>query len=332
MATMSPKKIILSIAILFSIYSGIAQDGNNVLLPQLVEVNATEIVERKTFGEINWTQQYVEATGESVIDTSRFKNKAQATAMANRGAIVVAQRNLLEIIQGVQVNSETTVQDMMVVSDQVKTNVSGVIRGAQVFGEPEVSFGLVRVKMRVSLYKNGGLAPSLISELPVESIATSGEESSANNARLIEDKEGLPKESTSKKKRKKENKQAAKESRSRVKDLVKEEINDVIEQVIFNLNGQDFDPALFPKIIDEKGKELLDLAKIYKDKAGKFPQFVQGNADVKEIIEKYANVKIINVLKSDKGRLVVETAKDKLKVNWKKIGEVVSKVGKFLLI
>ena len=42
-------------------------------------------------------------SGSSVIDNERFKLLAQAKAMAIRGATVIAQRNLLEIINGVNI-------------------------------------------------------------------------------------------------------------------------------------------------------------------------------------------------------------------------------------
>lgn len=46
--------------------------------------------------------------------------------MARRAAIVDAQRNLLESIKGISVDSETTMENYIVTSDLVKTKINGV--------------------------------------------------------------------------------------------------------------------------------------------------------------------------------------------------------------
>lgn len=141
------------------------QPTPSVFKPEEVIRESTPIVETKPNGSVNWTEQYVEARGESVIDTERFKNTAQARAMAQRGAVVVAQRNLLEIINGVHVTGETTVKDMIATSDYIYTRVDGVIKGAQMVGEPIEKDGLIIVTMRVPLYQTDGLAAVLHDEV-----------------------------------------------------------------------------------------------------------------------------------------------------------------------
>lgn len=79
-------------------------------------------------GEINWEGGYVIATGIGVAPAG--KTKAFARMAAEKAAKVDAQRNLLEIIKGVKVTAETTVENMMLVSDVVKTNVEGLLKGA----------------------------------------------------------------------------------------------------------------------------------------------------------------------------------------------------------
>jgi hypothetical protein len=86
----------------------------------------------KELGKVDWSSQFIEAKGESVLDPERFKNPAQAKAMATRGAVVVAQRNLLEIVKGVHVQGETTVEDMMTKRDLITTRVEGIVKGAQI--------------------------------------------------------------------------------------------------------------------------------------------------------------------------------------------------------
>ena len=112
-------------------------------------------------GEVDWSDQVITANGMSVIDTVNFPNRAQAYAMAVRGATVDAQRNLLEIVKGVRVVSETRVVDMMTESDYIYTRVDGVVKGAKPVGEPYEHNGLVEVTLQMSIYDSAGLAPLL---------------------------------------------------------------------------------------------------------------------------------------------------------------------------
>lgn len=57
---------------------------------------------------------------------------AQRRLTAITAAKVVAQRRLVELLEGVAVVSETTVKDSELASDLIKTAVSGFIRGTQV--------------------------------------------------------------------------------------------------------------------------------------------------------------------------------------------------------
>ena len=125
---------------------------------------ARRVVQRVEDGEIDWTSGYVRAKGQAVINPD-IKNKAQARLMAERAATVVAQRNLLEIIQGVRVNSETVVRDMMAQSDVIVTRVEGVVKNARPVGEPVWDGDMVTVVLEAPLYGqegiSGALAPAL---------------------------------------------------------------------------------------------------------------------------------------------------------------------------
>ena len=60
---------------------------------------------------------------------------AQARALARRAAMADAYRQLAEQIRGVEVDAATTVENMMVASDTVRTHVSALIRGARIVEE-----------------------------------------------------------------------------------------------------------------------------------------------------------------------------------------------------
>jgi len=106
---------------------------------------------------VNWTGQYIEATGESFFNTEKFKIPGQAESMAEQGAKAVAMANLLEITGDVKVTKTTTVQNMITEDVTIKTEVEGIVRGAQVISTTKGPNSVV-VKMRLPLYGDNGLA------------------------------------------------------------------------------------------------------------------------------------------------------------------------------
>jgi hypothetical protein len=93
---------------------------------------------------INWTSGEVYATGIGA-PPSNAVNPAQARAMAERAAQVVAYRNLLEIVKGVRVDSETVVENFMTKSDIIRTKVDGIIKGAMPVKKQYLSDGSVEI-------------------------------------------------------------------------------------------------------------------------------------------------------------------------------------------
>jgi len=110
-----------------------------------------EAVERET-ALVDWGQTYVEATGMAVAPNNT--KGAQARALARRGAIVDLQRNLLESIGGVHIDSRTTMNDFMA-EDRVRSEVHGLIQGVQLLdgkwdGEAYTVTGRIRTdRLRV---------------------------------------------------------------------------------------------------------------------------------------------------------------------------------------
>lgn len=103
-----------------------------------------EAVENLEFGSINWTVGEVYATAIGA-PPARAANPAQARAMAERAAYVVALRNLLETVKGVRIDAETVVEDFMVKSDVIRSQVSGVVKGARIMKTSYLSDGSVEV-------------------------------------------------------------------------------------------------------------------------------------------------------------------------------------------
>ncbi len=133
-----------------------------------------EVVQQFDHGSINWSAGKVVAVGIGA-PPAKPANMAQARAMARRAAITVARRNLLEISQGVQVDSMTLVKDFTVRSDIIRTSVQGVVRNAQVIDTAYMSDGSVEVTMVMSLggeFANVILPPTPVGTFPMPPAGT----------------------------------------------------------------------------------------------------------------------------------------------------------------
>ncbi len=83
---------------------------------------------------------------------------ARERLTAERAATVDAQRKLLETIQGVQITSDSTVEDFALKNDVIKSRVEGVLRGAETLNTQYFSDGTVEVTMGIR-------GPALVEEI-----------------------------------------------------------------------------------------------------------------------------------------------------------------------
>lgn len=109
-----------------------------------------DAVDRSGYGTINWTTNEVYATGLGAPPPHPV-NAAQARAMAERAAFVVALRNLLETVKGVRVDSESIVENFMTKNDVIRTKVDGIVKGARTVKTQYLSDGSVEVLVVLSL-------------------------------------------------------------------------------------------------------------------------------------------------------------------------------------
>ena len=109
----------------------------------------------------NWNTNKIEVTGMGVAPPDSV-SPAHASMQARRAAINDAYRQFAEVINGVNVDAETTVERMMLSSDVIKTKVQAVIRGAEIVSEGELAGGGYSVTMAINLFGDKSLAETVI--------------------------------------------------------------------------------------------------------------------------------------------------------------------------
>lgn len=176
-----------------------------------------DVEETVASGEIDWSGNTVRATGTGVMDPNN-PNIAQARLMAERAAVVVAQRNLLETVQGVRVDSETRVENFMTDYDVIYTRVEGIVRNTRQLGPARYDSlaGIVEVELEMEIHSPQGLSGAL-------STVLGGTEMNA-----------VPMSSQTK------------------------EFLDQYSALVFDGTEAGLQPSMYPKIYDANGNLLLD--------------------------------------------------------------------------
>ena len=100
---------------------------------------------------VDWTNKVVTVTGEGVAPKDAV-NYTQAKGMAAKAAQADAYRKMAEMINGVRVEGETTVEKMLTTQDIIKLRVSATIKGAKIIDETFLSDGGYRVVMQVPIF------------------------------------------------------------------------------------------------------------------------------------------------------------------------------------
>ncbi len=114
----------------------------------------------------NWGDATITVVGNGIAPSNTV-NAAQAKALAKRAATVDAYRQLAESVKGVNVTSESTVENMMVLSDVTKTKVNATIQGARILDVKYTQDGGCEVTMQVSIFGvSGSLAEAVLPANP----------------------------------------------------------------------------------------------------------------------------------------------------------------------
>lgn len=145
--------------------TGFAGQTNNVNV--YVSNNDVPIEQTGSTSNISWekgSEASLEVVGFGAVPPNA-NNVAQARALARRAAIVDGYRNLAEAIQGVQVDAETTMQNLTIANDTVKVKVSSLVQGAKIIREVPQADGSYQIVMGIPLY-----GPSSISAIALPAI------------------------------------------------------------------------------------------------------------------------------------------------------------------
>lgn len=114
-------------------------------------------------GHIDWERQAAVAVGNAPARRDAA-NPAQARALARRAAMLDAQRNLLEVVGQVRVDSTTVIQNYMTASDRILSTVQGLLEHATVAAERQLADGGFEVTLTVPL--SGPLAQEILAAAP----------------------------------------------------------------------------------------------------------------------------------------------------------------------
>ena len=123
---------------------------------------------------VNWTNGSAVAEGAGLAKSGTPPSLAKM--MACRAALVDAQRNLLESLQGVRVEGITIVDKLMLESDLVKSSVEGTLKGAVMTSRRPQADGTCEVTLTAPIAGNFArdvytavLAPNNQSSAPMKS-------------------------------------------------------------------------------------------------------------------------------------------------------------------
>jgi hypothetical protein len=134
--------VIISLLLFFN-GIGICQD----------KASTADVVDKVGQGNINWSAGYIEAVGIGA-PPEKLANKINGRPIALRAAQKDASHNLLEITKGAQVDSTNSIKDFAMGSNVVDTQVSGLVKGAEVVDRQYMPDGKAEVRLRIPLYKN----------------------------------------------------------------------------------------------------------------------------------------------------------------------------------
>ena len=104
---------------------------------------------------VDWGKGVVRATGIGAGKKGTPQNSGIYRAQAKRAAIMDAQRNLAENVKGVRITAESTMEDLSLQSDVVRTRVDTIIKGMNEVSSQFNEDGTYEVVLEMPLFGGG---------------------------------------------------------------------------------------------------------------------------------------------------------------------------------
>lgn len=228
------KKMVAAVVLGLAVSFGGAYN-TPVMAAPASETNVSVNVSVQKEAAIDWTkgsESDIVATG---LGYGPENMGSRGAILARRAAIADAYRLIAETAKGVSVSSETTVRDMMVESDIIKTNVAAVVKGAAILKEGTNADGSYFVTMRVPLFGVGNSVASAVVPEATKNVV--------QQPALKVDEKTTP--------------------------LTKEEVKEVrsvdYTGIIVDASGLGLEPTFSPIIYDVNGRAIYGMLNIDKD-------------------------------------------------------------------
>ena len=184
--------------------------------------------------KIIWEDEVILVKGQASADENM--TVGQRKLMSQRGARTTAYSNAIEFLEGVQVDSSTTVRDTLTTSANARSQAQGFVEGAIVVYEDfDRSHGISEV----------------ILEIPID----------IDDPFFQDLKRDSERETT--------RKVDVDESVQRVEEEIEKEVEEEIETtdenytgLIVDTRGLNIEPALYPQVFDYEGESIYDITQV----------------------------------------------------------------------
>ena len=100
---------------------------------------------------VDWRNKVITVTGEGVVPPNAI-NRTQAKGLASQAAKAAAYRKVGELVNGVRVEGDTTIENMLTTKDTIRVRVDATTKGAKIIDETFLSDGGYRVTVQVPLF------------------------------------------------------------------------------------------------------------------------------------------------------------------------------------
>ncbi|HDR14336.1 MAG TPA: hypothetical protein ENN79_02385 [Desulfobacteraceae bacterium] len=148
----APIVLFLAVLIVAAPELGIAASSAD----ELDDLAAMAVVQEEGMNDVsmNWTTKALRVKGNG-FGPEHVKELGRRKILAKRAAKLDAYRNLIEAIRGVQVTSTTSVADMMLESDSIRSRTEGVLKGMRVVAVDYSNDGGCEITVEVNIDQAG---------------------------------------------------------------------------------------------------------------------------------------------------------------------------------